>query len=157
MKWLGIPLKLTIATALACVLAVLASQRGHAEAPSDQFQLSNNTVTDTKTGLIWQRNVAIDMGFEEAQTYCANLTLDGATTWRLPSIKELQTLVDDEKPAFTEEETAFPKLTDHFWIWSSTPVAGNPSTMTWFLDFRLGITSSLETPDPVEFAVRCVR
>src|SRR6185436_4683851 len=145
MKRLGLSLKLTIATALACAVALLASQRSQALAPADQFQPSSNTVADTKTGLIWQKNVAMtEVTFAEAQTYCANLTLDGATNWRVPSIKELQTLVDDEKLTFAAEETAFPALGNNFLMWSSTPLAGDPNS-AWMVDFRGGSASIIYT------------
>jgi hypothetical protein len=160
MKRLGVSLKLTIGSALACALAMLASQRGQAEAPSDQFQSSADTVADTKTGLIWQKNVAMsEATFEEVQTYCANLTLDGATDWRVPSIKELQTLVADERKmsAYVAEETAFPPLDGNkfqFLMWSSTPLAGLQDN-AWFVDFRGGVALNIDTAR--EYAVRCVR
>ncbi|HYJ10912.1 MAG TPA: DUF1566 domain-containing protein, partial [Polyangiaceae bacterium] len=127
------------------------------EAPSNQFQPSTDTVTDTETLLIWQKDVAvIEATFAEAQTYCADLTLDGVATWRVPSLKELQTLVDDEKtPEFLHaEQTAFPALGDSSSFWTSTvdeAIVGR----AWMVDFREGFTST--NNDFALLAVRCVR
>ncbi|MDQ1333920.1 MAG: hypothetical protein QG552_870, partial [Thermodesulfobacteriota bacterium] len=61
----------------------------------------NGTVTDTSTGLMWQQDTARDdqgnydtMTWEEALAYCEGRTLGGHTDWRLPTIKELRSLVD---------------------------------------------------------------
>ncbi len=56
---------------------------------------SDETITDRATGLMWQQ---IDDGtsrdWEEALAYAEKLELAGHTDWRLPSIKELQGIVD---------------------------------------------------------------
>jgi hypothetical protein len=54
----------------------------------------NGTVTDTKSGLMWQQS---DNGkavaFQEAQDYCRSLRLGGHTDWRLPEPAEVDTAV----------------------------------------------------------------
>ena len=54
----------------------------------------NETVTDTKLGLMWQQS---DNGkpvtFQEAREYCRTLRLGGHTDWRLPNPAELDTTV----------------------------------------------------------------
>jgi len=55
------------------------------------FIYSNETVKDTKTGLIWQKTNSGKMNWENALKYCPELKL-GDEKWRLPSISELQTL-----------------------------------------------------------------
>jgi hypothetical protein len=54
------------------------------------------TVTDTITGLIWQRDESSTGGetWAEAQAYCASLVLGGVNDWRLPAWKELLTILD---------------------------------------------------------------
>ncbi len=64
----------------------------------------DGTVTDNVTGLIWQQspdrngdgdiNASDKLTYAAAETYCENLTLAGATDWRLPDIKTLYSLID---------------------------------------------------------------
>jgi hypothetical protein len=74
----------------------------------------------------------------------------GGTGWRLPTIKELQTIVDESRPSI--DPTAFPgaPLGNY---WSSSPVAGRPSD-AWDINFN-GATG----PDAMSTLdnVRCAR
>lgn len=55
----------------------------------------NGTVTDTATGLMWQKATAPGTyTWEGALSYCQNLNLAGHSDWRLPDRNELQSLVD---------------------------------------------------------------
>ncbi|MBF0230028.1 MAG: DUF1566 domain-containing protein [Desulfamplus sp.] len=55
----------------------------------------NGTVSDLNTGLTWQQTTdSSSMTWQEAIAYCENLNLGGYTDWRLPNIKELQTIID---------------------------------------------------------------
>ncbi|MGB8168341.1 MAG: sulfatase-like hydrolase/transferase, partial [Chthoniobacteraceae bacterium] len=54
----------------------------------------DGTITDTDTGLMWTQVPAPATGWDAALTYAENLTLAGYSDWRLPDIKELQTLTD---------------------------------------------------------------
>ncbi|MBN1178305.1 MAG: DUF1566 domain-containing protein [Anaerolineae bacterium] len=64
----------------------------------------DGTVTDNVTTLMWQQspdrdgNGTIDAAdkliYDDAVTYCQNLTLAGHTDWRLPDIKTLYSLID---------------------------------------------------------------
>jgi len=59
---------------------------------SDNF---DGTITDQATGLIWTQNdSASGMNFEAALNYCETLTTGNRSDWRLPNVKELQSLVD---------------------------------------------------------------
>ena len=75
----------------------------------------NGTVTDTTTGLIWQQDTARDsqnnydtMTWKEALAYCEALILGGNTDWRLPTIKELGSLVDLSRYNPSINTTYFP-------------------------------------------------
>ena len=58
----------------------------------------DNTITDQKTRLIWQKqDDDSKRSMENALNYCENLTLGGSSAWRLPNIKELESIVDDSK------------------------------------------------------------
>ena len=57
---------------------------------------SDGTVTDLNTGLMWQRtpDLANKMTFNEAVAGAGSFDLAGYTDWRLPTIKELYSLID---------------------------------------------------------------
>ncbi len=55
----------------------------------------NGTISDNSTGLTWmQTDSSAAMDWQSALTYCENLEEAGSTDWRLPNIKELQSIVD---------------------------------------------------------------
>ncbi|SNR37518.1 Protein of unknown function [Lutibacter agarilyticus] len=54
---------------------------------------NNGTITDNVTGLIWEQNMEEKITFEEAFLKAENSTLGGYTDWRVPTIKELYSLI----------------------------------------------------------------
>ena len=61
---------------------------------------NQEAVTDTTTGLMWQDNSDVlskKLSWEDAITYCENLSLAWYDDWRLPNINELNSVVDDTK------------------------------------------------------------
>jgi len=54
----------------------------------------DGTVTDTETGLMWQQQRITGMNWKEALAHCESLALAGYDDWRLPSIEELQSIID---------------------------------------------------------------
>ncbi len=54
----------------------------------------DGTVTDADTSLMWTQLPGAARTWEGALSYSENLSLGGYTDWRLPNIKELQTLTD---------------------------------------------------------------
>jgi hypothetical protein len=73
------------------------------------YQIADGQVTDPATGLIWQQAPsATTMPASAAPSYCATLDL-GGHSWRLPSIKELATLVDEDRVSPAIDVSAFPR------------------------------------------------
>lgn len=106
-------------------------------------------IRSVKVGdLEWQADVP-DRTFtwQEAHDYAASLG-DG---WRLPTIKELLTLVDYEKhePACS----VFPDCPSE-WFWSSSAYAGN-TPGAWIVYFNFGYSSNYDVG--YTYRVRCVR
>ena len=146
---------LSIALA-ACLLAM--PESADAGAPPGQYTLSATTVLDLKTGLIWQR--AVDPGsynWVAALAYCEGLTLDSKSDWRLPSLHELESIVDDSTHDPAIDLVAFPETpVDQFW--SSSPFAPFPNSngYAWSVWFKDGSSTNF---GGVSFPgrVRCVR
>ncbi|MCW5211532.1 DUF1566 domain-containing protein [Desulfobulbus sp. TB] len=53
----------------------------------------NGTVTDNVTGLMWQKDMGSKMTWSDANALATTLELGGYTDWRLPTIKELYSLI----------------------------------------------------------------
>ncbi|WP_446008707.1 Lcl C-terminal domain-containing protein [Candidatus Electrothrix sp.] len=53
----------------------------------------DETITDNVTGLMWQQDMGDKMTWSEANTLASSSTLGGYTDWRLPTIKELYSLI----------------------------------------------------------------
>lgn len=103
----------------------------------------NGTVTDTVTGLMWQQETALDgegktaeMTWQDALSYAEKLTLGSHSDWRLPTIKELSSLVDRNRHNLAINTTFFPNTATPYY-WSSTTEADNPSR-AWGVVFNRG-------------------
>jgi hypothetical protein len=142
-----------------------------ADAPTDQYQLfgsGNLTIQDLKTGLSWQRSVPTMGGatatfsFQQAATYCQGLSLDGPSTWRVPSYKEILTLVD-ENPHFEYDNgglvphaidpNAFPATPVLTAYWTSS-IYPEDMTSAYAVDFETGLANP--TPLGTGLYLRCV-
>jgi hypothetical protein len=53
----------------------------------------DGTVTDNVTGLMWMKDMGEKMTWEEAMAYAETCTFAGYNDWRVPSIKELYSLI----------------------------------------------------------------
>jgi len=105
--------------------------------------------------LQWQDNAdakTVTRDWDGAKSYCANLTLEGYRDWRLPSIKELQSIVDRKKhdPAI---KAGFKNTATDFY-WSASPGVGSGSS-AWIVYFYGGHTSYGTKTN--KNCVRCVR
>lgn len=135
---------------VAVVLAVIPFV-GAAPAPGHFVLSGQGTVHDRITGLGWQHaGPAETMTYAEASTYCAQLGLAGSGNFRLPTVEELATIVDDTRidPAIDTDSFGG---TFNARYWTSTPGA---SGNHWRIHFGLG--DMYDESDSSEFYVRCV-
>jgi hypothetical protein len=120
----------------------------------DRFTVGRNvTVTDHKTGLIWQRtDEGVWKNWADAGHYCENLALGGKTDWRLPRIDELETIVDYLRrvPAI---DSLFGCQSNIYW--SGSAYVDHPDS-AWSVDFATG-DSDWHSKTYDYYLVRCVR
>lgn len=147
---------LTVAIVL-LALAGLFAVNSRAAAPVGRYTISADTVADLKTGLLWQRQAAAtSSGYSLATSACGTLSLGGspAGTWRVPTLKELQTLVDWRATGTAIDATAFPGpygAADNFW---SATANVSSLGLYWVVSFERGNNGYL--PQGTAARVRCV-
>jgi hypothetical protein len=124
------------------------------------------TVTDTMTGLVWQREGdgpragCFDFGtfwqcpWAAAEAYCASLTLGGVSGWRLPALMELMTLVNVTKSNPAIDQTAFPNTPSNG-FWTASPGTRDYRWLVRFNDGR-SETATTGTEYLRTYQVRCV-
>ena len=151
-----------IGAAVAVTVALAATVNASAPAGRYTYTATSVTVVDTKTGLTWQRAFAAPMSWVNAKVYCASASTSttlGSPGWRVPTMKELQSLVDYSRtstPAI--DQTAFPATPPNY-FWSSSLGLGGASYNALVVLFYDGSSGGLDsTANSGEVAnVRCVR
>lgn len=110
--------------------AIVAAGAVAAPAPPGRYTFPTaGTVYDTKTKLTWQQSLdSPNYDLAGAKVYCAGLgaTL-GGVGWRLPTLTELQTIVDESRWDPALDPIAFPGPAPNI-TWASSPVAGDSSS-----------------------------
>jgi len=113
--------------------------------PSPRFtDNGNETVTDNQTGLVWGKDASLRVGYiggwNEAIDYCNGLSLGGHDDWRLPTVKELQSLIDSGHcdPALSSGHP-FTGVQSDAGYWSSTTSA-QWTGLTWVVSLEYGHT-----------------
>lgn len=130
--------------------------RGNTNYGQNDFQDNgDSTITDNATGLIWMKvdsgdsrvsgnlsgytNSDGSLNWEEALSFCENLTFAGANDWRLPNAKELHSIVDyTRSPDKTNSPAIDPVFsttaikdkagnTDYPFFWTSTTHLDGPT------------------------------
>jgi hypothetical protein len=100
---------------------------------------ADGTVTDNKTGLVWQQDEPGLMMWGDALSHCEDLNLGGHDDWRLPNTKELKSLVDSSRYYPAINTAYFPNAAASAAsssYWSSTTDASYPdyAWCLWFYD-----------------------
>jgi hypothetical protein len=142
-----------------CALLVAATVLGaawsvQADAPPDRYMINTGQalVTDLRTGLIWQQPAnAMQYTWDAANTYCEGLSVGGMTGFRIPTLKELMTLVDPARVRPAIDTKAFPN-TPLEWFWTSS---NRYSVGTASVSFETGGTGYFTGTNRLR--VRCVR
>jgi hypothetical protein len=128
-------------TNMACPNGQICNLSGTCATP--KYSVSNQTVTDDVTQLVWQQTVPANpcaadgtgvCTWSDAMAYCQGLTLNGAT-WTLPSLTQLYSLVlMGMSPTIMKSD--FPSVTGvPFWT-STTDGSGR----AWTVDFGDGFS-----------------
>jgi hypothetical protein len=123
-------------------------------------------VQDTLTQLVWQQDGSgtragcsgtdnLTCTWAEAKAFCGALSLGGLSGWRLPTYKELISIVDFAvaSPGSTINQTAFPNTPAEY-FWTSSPYAGL-SGFAWIVSFGKGYPATID--GGLVSRVRCVR
>lgn len=119
-----------------------------------QYEIRNigedKVVFDHQTGLMWQKDYEEKQDWEKAMEYAKNLKYAGYSDWRLPTLDELSTLVDEATPS--EVASCFPGMpSEGFW---SSSLDVDDTTLAWRVKFDYNNIQSKDKD--YEYFVRCV-
>ncbi len=129
---------------------------GSYDFPELRFVVSagGGIVTDVWLQREWQRDVAptiLHVG--GAIPYCKGLTLEGKVGWRLPTVRELEGLVDVKLTGVTLSAAAFPNAPAKH-VWTGT-IQSVDNSMDWWVNFQIGTVGF--TGNATANHVRCTR
>jgi len=97
---------------------------------NDFVDNADGTITDRATGLMWQQaDDGVARDWETALAYAENETLAGYSDWRLPDIKELQSILDYTRGPQSTNSAAIDPL---FSTTSILDPEGNPGQYPFF-------------------------
>ena len=116
----------------------------------------DGTVSDLNTRLVWQQGDSQnsrEYDWDEAGAYCGKLVLAGKDDWRLPSRRELMSIVNYGTSYPAVDEKYFPGCKSEYY-WSSSTYTYNP-LYAWDVYFGDGYVGANYKHDT--YYVRCVR
>jgi Protein of unknown function (DUF1566) len=153
-------------SALALMATLVVGGAVRAAAPIGQyatFGRSDQCISDNFTKLTWIRTPLVNtVSLADATSKCATMGDGGEDSWRVPSVNELETLVDENPHYELQNGVLVPvaidanafyntPVTNSYWTSSLVPGTQN----AWTVYFRDGSTS--QTPQSqMELSVRCV-
>lgn len=125
--------------------------------PNQYTVVATGEVQDNYTKLIWEQATHQPaMDFATASALCSGLALNGHS-FRLPTVNELSTLVDDTRVAPAINRTMFPDTVwgsgDQYYYWAQDAWAGSTAGTGWGLNYNDGYTGH----GRLSLVVRCVR
>jgi hypothetical protein len=128
-----------------CLAADERFPRQDAASPGPKMKYRSNpdgTVTDEVTGLIWTKAVFPKTSLDEALGDASKFSYAGATDWRVPTVKELYSLINFDGYFGTNAATSIPFINTRvfdFSYASETESSGRPELGTGqrFLDVQL--------------------
>ena len=96
------------------------------------------TIYDSTTSLLWQdskENAKLSMTYAKAQNYCSKLVIDKHSDFRIPTMNELQSIIDYKNydPAIIK---GFEYVSNEAY-WSTTPFADDDKVV-WLIHFKRG-------------------
>nr|WP_321267418.1 caspase family protein [uncultured Sulfurimonas sp.] len=119
---------------------------------------------DESTGLIWQVPIETrKFTHRGANRYCERLELGGYTDWRVPNVKELQSILTKEAykndnsrsgKSYIKRDLLESTTVQYQWFWTNTIYANNRSK-AWHIDFAHN--KILQHYTSSESYVRCVK
>lgn len=131
---------------------------------SDYTDTADSSSSSCKTidGYMWSSESSSKMEWDDAVSYCDNLTECGYSNWHLPTISELRTLIQNCSGTVTggscdvtdsclsydckndacigcsyDSSGKYSKLGDSSWLWSSSALSGDTDN-AWFVSFSYG-------------------
>ena len=116
------------------------------------FESGDMTVTDSVTGLIWQRTQVASKIWQQALEYCENLDYAGYDDWRLPNRNELASLLNHNRS--TSPYSDFPNMPSSAYFWSSSSSSNGGNA--WRVCFKDGDVNSYDKSS-YNFYIKCVR
>jgi hypothetical protein len=141
------------ASTVANVRCVRSTDPSISAVPSPQrytIATAAGTVYDTKTRLTWQQTVnSTSYFFADTKAYCGSL----GTGWRLPTMRELLTIVDYSKFTPLIDVSVFTNMIGTAY-WTSSAASGSVSSV-WVFDFFNGRAASF--PVTNAYRICCVR
>lgn len=148
---------------------------------SDGLCILRENVNECTTidGNMWSSKSSSEMDWDDAVSYCDNLTECGYSDWHLPTISELRTLIKNCSATETDgscdvtdgclssicrnnacsgcdydESGGHSKLEDTGWFWSSS-TRSDDTNLAWRVDFYGG--GVYDYSKNGSYSVRCVR
>lgn len=117
---------------------------------------NDGTVSDLNSGLMWKKEESPDLNWEDALKYCQELNLAGHGDWRLPSIREIGSLMDlsFKDGTWFHKEFSDTKIAPLGFYWSSTTYG---DTFGWGVNFQFGFDGYYAGKKLGHYAFRPVR